>query len=176
MPLNDVDLTARGFMSAQPATLFVIFGATGDLAQRMLLPSLYGLQSENLLPDAMRILGSGRTELDDSGFRAFVREALETFIPAAELNETHVTALLARVHYQPADVSNADSMAALCQVIADLRHGDVVYHLSTAPRFFAPITAALGTHNLSGPGTRSAGAPGGPSSAMAWSSTVSECS
>ncbi len=154
MPLNDVDPSAREFMRAQPATLFVIFGATGDLAQRMLLPSMYGLQAENLLPDAMRILGTGRTELDDAGFRAFVREALETFIPKGELNETHVTALLARMHYHPADVSSEQSMAELCQVITDLRHGDVVYHLSTAPRFFAPITAALGTHNLSGAGTR----------------------
>ena len=53
-----------------------IFGATGDLAQRMLLPSMYSLYRDGLLPDDVRILGTARSELDDARFRASVAEAL----------------------------------------------------------------------------------------------------
>ena len=63
-------------MSARPASLLVIFGATGDLAQRMLLPSMYSLYRDGLLPDDVRILGTARSELDDARFRASVAEAL----------------------------------------------------------------------------------------------------
>jgi len=52
-----------------PASLLVIFGATGDLAQRMLFPSLYGLEADGLCTPAMRILGTGRTDIDAAGFR-----------------------------------------------------------------------------------------------------------
>ena len=54
----------------EKASTLLMFGATGDLARRMLLPSLYGLDSDGLLPDDLRIIGTARTELDDDGFRA----------------------------------------------------------------------------------------------------------
>ena len=59
-------------MTSHAASLLTIFGASGDLSQRMLLPSLYGLQSDGLLPERMRILGTARSALDDAGFRALV--------------------------------------------------------------------------------------------------------
>ena len=62
-------------MSPTPASLLTIFGASGDLAQRMLLPSLYGLHRERLLPPGLRILGSARSEYDDAGFRENVAQA-----------------------------------------------------------------------------------------------------
>ena len=139
-------------MTATSATLFVIFGATGDLSQRMLLPSMAGLQADGLLPDGLRILGSGRTEMDADAFKAFVRESLAEFAPQTEAST--VDALLERVHYHAADVTDADSMRAFCERIESLRDGDVVYHLSTAPKYFAPITDALAANGLSGSGTR----------------------
>ena len=122
---------------ASPATLLVIFGASGDLAQRMLLPSLYGLQHAGLLPAPLRILGTARSELDDGAFRAAVAEAVRRQVPAADLDEASLAALLARMVYHPADSGNADSMRALGERIASLRNGDVLYHLSTAPRWIA---------------------------------------
>ena len=51
----------------EKASTLLLFGATGDLARRMLLPSLYGLDADGLLPDDLRIVGTARTELDDDG-------------------------------------------------------------------------------------------------------------
>ncbi|GAB3102139.1 glucose-6-phosphate dehydrogenase [Lysobacter terrae] len=138
-----------------PASLLVIFGATGDLAQRMLFPSLYGLQADGLLPAAMRILGTGRTETDGDGFRAQIGDAIRRNVTAGECNEATLQALLSRIDYLAADTGDAASLEQLgARIRAARGDGDVVYHLSTAPRFYAPICEALGRMELAGPGTR----------------------
>jgi glucose-6-phosphate 1-dehydrogenase len=142
------------FAVPTPATLLTIFGATGDLAQRMLLPSLYGLHRDGLLPSGLRILGTARSALDDAGFRAVVADALARFVPAAFIDEAAIASLLARVHYQPASLDDAESMAALASRVSSLRTGDVLYHLSTSPSFYVRACDALASHGLAGPGTR----------------------
>ena len=141
-------------VTTSPASLLTIFGATGDLAQRMLLPSLYGLHSDGLLPGAMRILGTARSALDDHAFRAFVADAIARFVPAEQRNDATLQALLARVHYQPASLDDDTSMQSLAERIQSLRSGDIVYHLSTAPKFYAQACEALARHGLAGIGTR----------------------
>lgn len=142
-------------MKGQPASLLTIFGATGDLAQRMLLPSLYSLEREGMLPEALTLLGTARSELDDEGFRASVREAIGRFIPDGERDDDALSRLLARVRYQPAALGDEASFGQLAARIGELRDGgDAIYHLSTAPKFYAPICEALGAHGLAGPGTR----------------------
>ncbi len=141
-------------MTVQAANLLVIFGATGDLAQRMLLPSLYGLQRDGLLPERLRILCTGRSLLSDEEFAHTVTEAVERRVAAAERDPVHLAALLARIRYQPAALDDPASLASLCNTICEQRDGEIVYHLSTAPRFYAQICAALGAANLAGPGTR----------------------
>jgi glucose-6-phosphate 1-dehydrogenase len=142
-----------------PASLLVIFGATGDLAQRMLFPSLYGLMADGLCPDALRILGTGRTEMDAAGFRDLVSSAVRRHVPGDECNETTLQWLLQRIDYFAADIGEEASLHRLGDHIQSLRTdgaaaSDVVYHLSTAPRFYAPICEALGRQGLAGPGTR----------------------
>ncbi|WP_460731594.1 glucose-6-phosphate dehydrogenase [Lysobacter tyrosinilyticus] len=138
-----------------PASLLVIFGATGDLAQRMLFPSLYGLQADTLCPQSLRILGTGRHDLDSAGFRARVADAIRRHLPAGECDEVTLQSLLARIEYVAADISDPPSLQPLGERIRALRgEGDVVYHLSTAPRFYAGICDALGRMDLAGPGTR----------------------
>ena len=63
-------------MSVKVETL-VLFGATGDLAHRMLFPSLYNLHMDGLLDDAMTIVASGRSQMDRAGAHAMVRAALD---------------------------------------------------------------------------------------------------
>ena len=137
-----------------PAPLLTIFGATGDLAKRMLLPSLFGLQRDGLLPPGLRILGTARSGLDDAGFRAMVAEAVASQVPAAERDQTALEALLDRIGYQPAALDHAEGLAELAAAVAARRDGDVVYHLSTAPHWYAPVCEALGAHGLAGAGTR----------------------
>ena len=59
-----------------PLHKLVLFGATGDLSQRMLLPSLYGLDAEGLLPERLSVLATSRSDLDDEAFRNLSRAAL----------------------------------------------------------------------------------------------------
>ena len=141
-------------MTGNPANLLTIFGATGDLAQRMLLPSLYGLQRDGLLPKDLRILGTARSELDAQGFRGSVATTIEQRVAAGERDEASIRDLLERLDYCAAAVDDEASMNALGDAIAKARNGDVVYHLSTAPRFYAPICEALGQRGLGGAGTR----------------------
>jgi glucose-6-phosphate 1-dehydrogenase len=136
------------------ATLLTIFGATGDLSQRMLLPSLYSLEHERLLPAGLRILGTARSALDDDGFRALVGQSIRQHVPAGDVDDASVRRLLARLRYHAASLDDAASLQGLTDVIRGLRDGDIVYHLSTAPRWDAPICSALGASGLGGAGTR----------------------
>ncbi|HMM68553.1 MAG TPA: glucose-6-phosphate dehydrogenase [Dokdonella sp.] len=141
-------------MTGTPANLLTIFGATGDLAQRMLLPSLYGLQRDGLLPKGLRILGTARSDLDAQGFRDSVGASIEQRVAAGERDESSVRELLERIDYCAASIDDDTSMNALADAVTKARNGDVVYHLSTAPRFYSPICAALGSRGLGGSGTR----------------------
>ncbi|MFN3310374.1 MAG: glucose-6-phosphate dehydrogenase [Thermomonas sp.] len=139
---------------ATPASLLTVFGATGDLARRMLLPSLYSLQAERLLPEGMRILGTARSELDREGFAQLVADSIEQRIPAHERSKDALRGLLERLDYLPASADDDASMAALAARVQALRTGDVLYHMSTAPRFYGPACQALAAHGAAGPGTR----------------------
>ena len=139
---------------ATPASLLTMFGATGDLARRMLLPSLYSLQAEHLLPDGMRILGTARSELDRDGFAALVAASIEERIPAAERSDAALRGLLDRLDYCAASADDDASMQTLAGHINTLRNGDVLYHMSTAPRFYGPACRALAANGVAGPGTR----------------------
>lgn len=139
---------------ATPASLLTIFGATGDLARRMLLPSLYSLQAEKLLPDGMRILGTARSELDRDAFVQMVADSIHQRIPAGERDDAALRGLLERVDFFSASADNVVSMRQLSEKIADLRSGDVLYHMSTAPKFYGPACQALASHGAAGPGTR----------------------
>ena len=141
-------------MTPNPASLLVIFGATGDLAQRMLLPSIYGLFRDGLLPGGFRILGTARSELDSAQFRTMVAEAILRRVNEDDRDEASLKALLAQIDYQAAALDDTDSIDALTTRIAGLRTGDIVYHLSTAPKFYASICHLLGAAGLAGEGTR----------------------
>jgi glucose-6-phosphate 1-dehydrogenase len=136
------------------ASLLTIFGASGDLAQRMLLPALYGLESDRLLPDHLRVLGTARSEMDDDGFRRFVADALSRHVPNSEIAPPVLERLQQRLAYQPAAVGDAASMDTLGQTIRTIASGDIVYHLSTAPRWYAATCDALGAMGLGDTRTR----------------------
>ena len=72
---------------ADKVAALLLFGATGDLARRMLLPSLYGLDADGLLPDGLTIIGTARSELDDDGYREKAKQALADHLPAGFYND-----------------------------------------------------------------------------------------
>ncbi|MDG2532602.1 glucose-6-phosphate dehydrogenase [Sphingomonas sp. HITSZ_GF] len=138
---------------SQPAGKLLLFGATGDLSQRMLLPSLYGLHADGLLPQGLTITGTARSDHDDAGFREFARESLEKFLPADRKDDSAVGSFLERLFYQALDASKTDGFAALAEKLGDISGGLAIF-LSTAPSLFGPTIKGLESAGLTGANVR----------------------
>ncbi|MFT3976372.1 MAG: glucose-6-phosphate dehydrogenase [Sphingomonas bacterium] len=136
-------------MQRSPVSKLLLFGATGDLSQRMLLPSLYGLHADGLLPEGLTITGSARSDLDDAGFRAFAHKALDEFLPADRKDEKALAGFLDRLFFQPVDLSKAETFRPLADKVGDISGGLAIY-LSTAPSLFEPAVKGLESVGLAG--------------------------
>ncbi|MBX9813335.1 MAG: glucose-6-phosphate dehydrogenase, partial [Sphingomonas sp.] len=135
------------------ATKLLLFGATGDLAQRMLLPSLYGLHADGLLPESLAITGTARSTHDDASYRAFAGQALDTFLPADRRDPAQVESFLARLGYQPLDAADPAGFGALADKVGGCAGGLAIF-LSTAPSLFRPTIGGLQGAGLAGDGVR----------------------
>lgn len=129
-------------MQRDPVSKLLLFGATGDLAQRMLLPSLYGLHCDKLLPDGLAIVCSARSELDDAGFRDFAAKALDKYIPEDRRQADAIGGFLERLTYQSTDLSDPSCFPKLAEKVGDISRGLAIY-LSTAPSLFEPAIQGL---------------------------------
>src|SRR5690606_27152254 len=92
---------------------FVIFGATGDLTRRKLLPALYQRQRAGQFSEPTRIIGASRTRMDDAGFRQMAREAVSGHTSAQELDEGELSSFLERLSYVAVDGSTGEGFADL---------------------------------------------------------------
>src|SRR5579864_138357 len=137
------------------ASTLLMFGATGDLARRMLIPSLYGLDSDGLLPPDLRIIGTARTELDDNAFRERANDALKEYLPAGFYSEGIAQRFLPRLHYVPLDINDPEGFGKLASTIGDPCHGVAIF-LSTAPSLFKPTIDGLEGAGLACPTVRMA--------------------
>ena len=133
------------------ADRLLLFGATGDLAQRMLLPSLCALHADKLVAEDLQIVGTARQALDDASFRNFAREALEKFMPADRRGG--MATFLNRLSYQPLDANDMAGYEALAQKVGTPGHGLAIF-LSTAPSLFEPTIAGLTAGGLAGENVR----------------------
>ena len=140
---------------ADRISTLVMFGATGDLARRMLLPSLYGLDADGLLPEGLRIIGTARTDLDNAGFREKANEALKEHLPEGFYSTGVAERFLSRLHYVAADIKQSGSFEKLAEVIGDPCHGVGIF-LSTAPSLFKPVIDGLASAGLACPTVRMA--------------------
>ncbi|MEO8302793.1 MAG: glucose-6-phosphate dehydrogenase [Betaproteobacteria bacterium] len=137
--------------SRTEACLFVIFGATGDLARRKLFPALYQLMGDGLLSSRCRILGIGRDEtVGNEGFRGEAREALASFSSPSKIRRWCDTCL----YYQGVPGATAADFRKLGDSIAefDRAHdlkGNRVLYLALPPAAVAPTIDALGAEGLS---------------------------
>jgi glucose-6-phosphate 1-dehydrogenase len=129
-------------MAATSCSALLLFGATGDLSRRMLLPSLFALHEDDLIEPGLRIVGTARSPLDDAGFRAFAKAALDEFLPADRKDPARLSGFLDRLHYQPLDASALSGFAALAEKLGDISCGLAIF-LSTAPALFEATIAGL---------------------------------
>ena len=136
-------------MQRNPVGKLLLFGATGDLAQRMLLPSLYNLHADGLLPDGLAIIGAARSDYDDASYKTFAKKALDQFLPDDRKDESAVGSFLDRLSYQATDLSDSASYKGLADKVGDVSGGLAIY-LSTAPSLFEPAVKGLEAVGLAG--------------------------
>ncbi|MEO7692012.1 MAG: glucose-6-phosphate dehydrogenase [Sphingomonas sp.] len=136
-----------------PVGKLLLFGATGDLAQRMLLPSLYGLHADGLLPEGLTITGTARSDHDDASYRKFAKHALDEFLPEDRKDDKAVKTFLERIGYQSLDASKVEGFPKLAEKVGDVSGGLAIF-LSTAPFLFEPTIKGLESCGLAGPRTR----------------------
>ncbi len=138
-------------MNRFTADRLLLFGATGDLAGRMLLPSLCALDAEELLDPALEIVCTARSEFSDQEFRNLARESLEHFLPADRRGG--MATFLNRLTYQPLDASTPEGFDDLAQKVGTPERGLAIF-LSTAPSLFEPTIRGLKHSGLAGDRTR----------------------
>lgn len=131
----------------------LLFGATGDLARRMLLPSLAALHVDELIPPDLRIIATARSEYDDVGYRAFARTALEEFMPAGRIDAAGMESFVESLSYQSLDASDPAGFGRLAAKVGQIHDGLSIF-LSTAPALFEPTIAGLVSSGLAVEGVR----------------------
>jgi glucose-6-phosphate 1-dehydrogenase len=129
----------------------VIFGASGDLTSRKLVPALYRLFRKKRLPQGTRIVGFSRTEFSDDQWREKLAESTTKFA-AAEFNTDGWRRFAEAIFYQPGDIGRADDFRRLSERLQSLEQGSAhqtrLYYLATAPEFYEPAIAHLGEARL----------------------------
>ena len=129
----------------------ILFGATGDLAQRMLFPSLYNLDCDGLLPKGFRVIGAARSDLARDAFQA---QVLASLMPLELYDEAKAKNFIDRVDYCRVSADTPDDFGCLAGKVADVKARGIAFYLSTPPSLFAPVVAGLASVGLTGPETR----------------------
>jgi glucose-6-phosphate 1-dehydrogenase len=138
-------------MATDPGpTVFVLFGATGDLARRMVLPAFYTLAVEGLLPKDWLLVGNGRGDVSHEDFRGHVHDVLTEFGPKPSAGPWKTFA--DRLRFAGGGF-NTEDPGSLLDVIADARaevgkNAQLVHYLAVPPVAFPELTRSLGQHGL----------------------------
>ncbi len=144
-------MTSR-VIPVEPFTL-VVFGGTGDLSQRKILPALLHRDAAGQLPPEARIIAVSRRPLTDETFRHFARDALISHVSAADRDPEFLERFLQRIHYIQADAKEDAGWSDLSALLE--RRDDIkVFYLATTPELFAPIAKRLGEQGMVGRNTR----------------------
>jgi glucose-6-phosphate 1-dehydrogenase len=135
-----------------PPCAMVIFGATGDLTKRKLVPALYNLAASGLLTDRFAVLGVSRSPMSDDEFRRKMREDLRSFA-TSELDEGRVDWLIRRVHYLAGDFGDPGLFHLLRERLARLDQdfqtgGSCLFYLAVPPSLFCDLVERLGATGL----------------------------
>lgn len=136
-------------------TAFTIFGITGDLSRRKLLPALYDLFMHDLLPDDSQIIGIARDSLSDDSFSMLVRESIKTYSEGTR-DFTKIDDFLRKLVYASGDVTSPALYTHLREL---LEHTDrmcrqphqLIFYFAVAPQLFIPIVEQLSKAKLCGP-------------------------
>jgi len=132
----------------------VIFGGTGDLAMRKLLPALYHRERDGQITGDSRIIAASRGELGRDEYLGMVERALRDSLGGADFDEAEWARLRGRIHYVQSDALDHDNWGALVDILAGYGDRIRVAYLATAPTLFGPISQGLKKNGLVTPDSR----------------------
>ena len=127
---------------------FVIFGVTGDLTRRKLIPALYELLLAQRLPTPISIIGFARREWDDEKLKQVLRDGVNEFAHEKPVKAKTLEQLLENAHYVQSTFSEQDGYRRLGALIDKLERPNVLYYLATPPDSYNEIIQNIGKHGL----------------------------
>jgi glucose-6-phosphate 1-dehydrogenase len=133
---------------------YVVFGGTGDLAERKLLPALYHRQLAGQLTEPTRVIGASRTAMTDEEYRKFTLDALKEHLKAEELEEAEVAKFLARIHYVSVDAKADQGWDDLKRLLDTGKDTVRAFYLAVSPSIFGDIADKIRDHKLITKSTR----------------------
>jgi glucose-6-phosphate 1-dehydrogenase len=166
-----------------PPCAMVIFGATGDLTRRKLLPALYRLAQQRLVPSEFAILGTARQQHSDDEFRAAMKAAITEFGPDDSLDENAWQSFAQRIFYVAGDFNDAELYGKLKIKLEEVdkeydTDGNRIFYLATAPDNFGLIAKQLGEAGIARPrsakATAKAGVKGKAAAKKPWTRIIVE--
>ncbi len=133
--------------------LLIIFGASGDLTRRKLIPALFELYREHLLPQRYAILGVSRTDLTSEAFRDSMRSALTEQTEAGETSNKELDEFTGLLHYLSIETSDSEAYAKVREKMASLEQsyqtdGNCIFYLATPPDLSEIIARNLSLQGL----------------------------
>lgn len=121
----------------------VVFGGTGDLAERKLLPALYHRQLARQFTDPTRIIGASRAHMTSEEYRTFARAALKEHLKADEYDEAEVATFCNRLHYVAVDAKSSEGWAALKALLEEGKDRIRAFYLAVSPALFGDISEKI---------------------------------
>jgi glucose-6-phosphate 1-dehydrogenase len=133
--------------------IITIFGASGDLTKRKLMPSLFELYRKNLMPANFAILGIGRSDYNDESFRKKMTTDVKQFIKSELVNQQNLNNFLKHIYYHRMDTNNPANYPQLKQRLTSIDKAvntteNYIYYLATTPKLYDAITSNLGGQQL----------------------------
>ncbi len=134
-------------------TTIVIFGASGDLTRRKLIPALFALYQTDRLPKRTQIIGYARRPYSDEDFRKLVYDATVK-AHGDQFDEAAWKAFASNLHYFQGNLDRSDDFGRFAPWLAEREAGEAnrLYYLATAPEHYDPVVRALGEHDMTGEG------------------------
>ncbi len=133
-------------------TIFVIFGGSGDLTKRKLVPALVNLEIDGYLPEVFQVIGLGRTAYSNEEFRDYLGQELPQF-SRRKISGEEWEKFSAKIRYLVSDIKDQESYTTLRSVIEEIKSGwgvepEIIYYLAIAPGLVMPVVKHLGNAGI----------------------------
>jgi glucose-6-phosphate 1-dehydrogenase len=147
--IEEMDMSNQNQIAECPEGIaFVIFGVTGDLTRRKLIPALYELLKSKHLPLPFHIIGFARRDWTDDFLRTTLRQALQEFSRSLPLDDQIVDLLLKNVHYVRSTFEDPAGYANLAELIHTLQIPNLLFYLATPPEEYLQIIHQIGASTI----------------------------